>query len=95
MRRIALEISTDQALERMRKSDSAALAQLLIQREDPLWEQVNIGLNKLLGDERVATIARLWLVGQVLQPLSTAQIHEQTEVIFLNIPQDRGVKSDL
>lgn len=81
LRRIALEISTDQALERMRKSDSAVLAQLLIQRDDPLWEQVKVGLNKLLGDERVATIARLWLVGQMLQPLTVEQCQEQADVI--------------
>ena len=78
---ISLEISTDQALATMRKSDAGALAQLLVQRDDALWIQVDTALEKLLGDKHVATIARLWLVGQALQPLTAEQIGEQTDAI--------------
>ena len=79
--RIAREISSDPALEMMRKSDAGMLAQLLVQQEDTLWEQVETGLNKLLSDEGLATIAKLWLVGQVLQPLGVDQCQDQAEVI--------------
>lgn len=78
---ISLEISTDQALATMRQSDAGALAQLLVQRDDALWIQVDTALEKLLGDKHVATIARLWLVGQALQPLTAEQIGEQTDAI--------------
>lgn len=81
LRAIAQEISSDQALEMMRKTDAGALGQLLVRQSDPLWEQVNVGLNKLLGDEHVAMIARLWLIGQVLQPLGVDQCQEQAEAI--------------
>lgn len=81
LKAISQEISSDQALEMMRKTDAGALAQLLVRQDDPLWQHVDSGLRKLLGNEKVATIARLWLLGQVLQPLSARQIHEQSEAI--------------
>ena len=79
--RIAREISSDPALEMMRKSDAGMLAQLLVQQEDSLWIQVHTALKELLGNEDTATIARLWLVGQVLQPLSADQIQKQSEYL--------------
>lgn len=88
LRTISHEISTDPALDMMRKTDVGALAQLLVQVDDPLWKQVDASLGKLLGDENVATIARLWLVGQVLQPLNASEIQEQARVIVsLTSPQ--------
>lgn len=88
LKAIAQEISSDQALEMMRKTDAGALGQLLVRQEDPLWQQVDSGLRKLLRDEKAATIAHLWLLGQVLQPLSARQIHEQSEaIVSLSSPE--------
>lgn len=81
LRTISHEISTDPALDMMRKTDVGALAQLLVKFDDSLWQHVDTALAKLLGNENVATIARLWLVGQVLQPLSAGEIQEQARVI--------------
>jgi len=94
LRAIALEISTDQALEMMRKTDPGVLTQMLVRQDDPLWAQVSAGLNKLLGDEHLATIARLWLVGQVSQPLSAEQIHEQTKAMVSLSSSKLDLKSD-
>lgn len=90
LKAISQEISSDQALEMMRKTDAGALAQLLVRQDDPLWQHVDSGLRKLLRDENVATIARLWLLGQVLQPLSARQIQEQSEAIVSLSPLETG-----
>lgn len=75
------EISSDVALGRMRDTDPAALAQMLTRVEDPLWQQIKDGLKRLLRDESRSEIARLWLVGQVLQPLTSEQSKEQARAI--------------
>ncbi len=79
---ISREISTDPALAMMRKTDAGILAQMLVCRDDSLWQQADSGLRKLLRDEDVATMARLWLVGQVLQPLNPRQIEVQSNAII-------------
>lgn len=76
-------VSTDTALEMMRKTDPGTLAQILACVEDPLWQQINEGLIGLLQNPNRSEIARLWLVGQVLQPLSIDQSREQARVIAL------------
>lgn len=78
---ISRAVSCDPALAMMRKTDAGALAQLLIRQDDPLWQHVDSGLKRLLRDGNVASVAQLWLVGQVLQPLSSQQIHDQSEAI--------------
>lgn len=87
LKAISMEISMDQALDMMRKTDAGSLAQLLVRQDDPLWQHIDASLKKLLGDENVATIARLWLVGQVLQPLNVRQIQEQSNAIVSNSSQ--------
>jgi AcrR family transcriptional regulator len=79
--RMARAISTDPALAMMRITDPAALTQILCQREDPLWHKINAGLLAFLGDEDRSEIARLWLMGQVMQPIGTQQGREQSQVI--------------
>ena len=48
---ISRAISSDPALEMMRKTDPAVLTQILSQTEDSLWQQFNVGLIRLLGNE--------------------------------------------
>jgi ubiquinone biosynthesis protein UbiJ len=54
---------------------------MLTRIEDPLWQQITHVLNRLLRNEGRSDIARLWLVGQVLQPLTAEQGSEQARVI--------------
>jgi AcrR family transcriptional regulator len=78
---ISRQISSDPALEMMRRTDLAVLTQMLMRIEDPLWQQITHVLNRLLRNEGRSDIARLWLVGQVLQPLTAEQGSEQARVI--------------
>lgn len=78
---ISREISSDPALEMMRTTDPAILTQMLTRVEDPIWKQINEGFVRLLHDQNRSEIARLWLVGQVLQPLDVDQSREQARAI--------------
>lgn len=78
---ISREISSDPALEMMRTTDPAILTQMLTRVEDPIWKQINEGFVRLLRDQNRSEIARLWLVGQVLQPLDVDQSREQARAI--------------
>ena len=78
---ISRAISSDPALEMMRKTDPAVLTQILSQTEDSLWQQFNVGLIRLLGNENRTDIARLWLIGQVMQPVSGDQGRTQSRAI--------------
>lgn len=78
---ISREISSDSALEMMRSTDPAVLTQMLAGVEDPLWQQIHEGLKRLLHNENRSEIARLWLVGQVVQPLTIEQSREQARAI--------------
>lgn len=80
------EISSDPALEMMRRTDPAILTQVLTRFEDPLWQQINEGLMRLLRDQSRSEIARLWLVGQVMQPLNADQSREQARAITSLMP---------
>jgi AcrR family transcriptional regulator len=82
---ISRQISSDPALEMMRRTDLAILTQMLMRTEDPLWQQITHVLNRLLRSESRSDIARLWLVGQVLQPLTAEQGGEQAKVITSSI----------
>lgn len=78
---ISHEISSDPALAMMRSTDPAVLAGLLSGTEDLLWVHVRSELFRLIGNKRVAEVARLWLVGQVLQPVSFEESREQARII--------------
>lgn len=82
---ISRVVSSDPALEMMRKTDPAVLTLLLTQTEDPLWQQINAGLVRLLGNENRSEIARLWLIAQVMQPLGVDRGRAQSRVIASTI----------
>ena len=75
------QISADPALETMRRTDPAVLLHMLTRIEDPLWQKVNQKLKRFVISESGSDIARLWLVGQVLQPLTDEQSREQARAI--------------
>lgn len=78
---ISQQISADPAFATMRRTDPAVLTQLLTRFEDPLWQQISAELKSLLRTESQSELARLWLVGQVLQPLTLEQSREQANII--------------
>ncbi len=78
---ISIAISSDPALKMMRVTDAGLITQMLAQTEDPLWTQIDKWLEQLLGDGNMPAIARLWLVGQVLQPLAPEQSRVQARGI--------------
>jgi len=78
---ISLAISSDGALDMMRITDPAILTQMLTRVDDPLWQQIHVGLKHLVHDEKLTEIAQLWLVGQVMQPLNLDQTQEQARSI--------------
>lgn len=82
LRTIGQEISRDGALAKMRESDPGVLTQLLTHQDDNLWILIDVQLNRLLKEENLAMIARLWLVAQVLQPLTEIQVKEQSDLLF-------------
>lgn len=78
-------ISSDPALEMMRKTDSAVLTRILVMQDDALWQQINEGLTRLLVDKNRSEIARLWLIGQVMQPVVIDQGRTQSQAIARTI----------
>ena len=78
---ISRQVSSDPALVTMRSTDPAVLAQMLSHVEDPLWIHIREGLSRLLNNESHSEIARLWLVGQVMQPLTAEQGRQQARAI--------------
>lgn len=82
---ISRAVSSDTALEMMRKTDPAVLTSILTQTQDPLWQQINAGLVRLLGNENRSEIARLWLIAQVMQPLGIDQGRAQSRAIASTI----------
>jgi len=78
---ISVEISIDPALATLRRTDPGILTELLTHLEDPLWNQIRVALNQLLGDTRISAIAQRWLAAQIMQPLTGAENREQARAI--------------
>ncbi|MEI9907496.1 MAG: TetR/AcrR family transcriptional regulator [Actinomycetota bacterium] len=71
------EISSNTALDGVRRKDPAILTNILSHTGDSLWEQLRIGLSLLMQDQEIASIASLWLIGQTLQPISVQESRAQ------------------
>ena len=78
---ISRELSSDAALKTMRVADAGLVTQMLARTEDPLWQEIDLVLHRLLGGGAKSGIARLWLIGQVMQPLSPEQSRDQSRAI--------------
>jgi AcrR family transcriptional regulator len=79
--RISIEISSDSALATFRTSDSAVLTRLLSSRPDPLWDEIQVGLARLLLSPQQVELALRWLIGQVFAPLTPEQSAQQAFAI--------------
>jgi len=76
---ISRAISSDNALKTMRETDPGLVTQMLARTDDPLWDHIDGGLRRLLGEAGRSNVARLWLIGQVLQPISPEQSRVQSQ----------------
>jgi AcrR family transcriptional regulator len=79
---LSIEISTDTALAHMRLSDPALLTKALRSREHRLWGALVDELVLVTGSALLADLALLWLVGQVLHPLTAHKSRLQAELLI-------------
>lgn len=79
--RISIAISNDPALSMIRTTDSAMLISILTHVNDPLWVHIRAGLSMIMGEGYVVELSRLWLVGQITQPLTADESHIQARAI--------------
>ncbi len=78
---ISVEISRDAALATLRSTDPGILTELLTHVEDPLWNQIQDTLLRILGDSTVSAITHRWLMAQIMQPLNGVENREQASAI--------------
>ena len=71
-------ISADQGLAGMRSHDPAILTKMLMRSEDKIWHAIDAFFLAALGSDVTAGIAISWLIGQVLQPLTSEQSRSQS-----------------
>jgi len=78
---IAWRISSDPALATLRRTDPAALAQMLSSAQDELWPRIRAGLESVLPSVPARELALRWLIGQCLHPLSKEEISSQAALL--------------
>jgi AcrR family transcriptional regulator len=74
-------ISGDTALAAMRIHDQELLVAVLSHAENPLYLSLAQRLYELVRTEVGTGIAMRWLLGQVMQPLTEIQSHEQARAL--------------
>ena len=79
---LSIQISTDSALARMRTHDPAPLTLALAAADSPLWANISDALAVITGSQVLADCALRWLVGQVLQPLTSHDSRLQAELLI-------------
>ena len=82
LEKLSVEISQDNALENMRKTDPESLTLLLSSQEDRLWKAVSSAISLVVVDPVVSELTVRWLIGQALYPLTPSQSRQQAEVII-------------
>jgi len=82
LEKLSVEISQDNALENMRKTDPESLTLLLSAQEDRLWKAVSSAISLVVVDPVVSELTVRWLIGQALYPLTPSQSRQQAEVII-------------
>ena len=82
LEKLSVEISQDNALENLRKTDPESLTLLLSSQEDRLWKAVSSAISLVVVDPVVSELTVRWLIGQALYPLTPSQSRQQAEVII-------------
>lgn len=78
---ISLAISSDAALASMRIHDKSALTDLLAHAEHPLYLELATYIFSVTKSEAGTGLAMRWLLGQVSQPVTPKQSHEQAKLL--------------
>jgi TetR/AcrR family transcriptional regulator, transcriptional repressor of aconitase len=81
---ISIAISSDSALASMRIHDKGALTDLLSHSEDKLYLELATCIFSLTKSEAGTGLAMRWLLGQVSQPVSAKQSHDQAQLLVAN-----------
>ena len=82
LEKLSVEISQDNALENMRKTDPESLTLFLSSQEDRLWKAASSAISLVVVDPVVSELTVRWLIGQALHPLTPSQSRQQAEVII-------------
>ena len=78
---ISIAISSDAALASMRIHDKSALSDLLSHSEDKLYLEIATCIFSLTKSEAGTGLAMRWLLGQVSQPVTAKQSHDQAKLL--------------
>ncbi len=78
---LSLEISSDKALASMRIHDADTLITIMSHAENPLYLVLARCLFEATKSEAGTGVAMRWLLGQVMQPISSKQSREQAELL--------------
>jgi AcrR family transcriptional regulator len=81
LEKLSLYISADTALSAMRVHDQSVLTSALAHADHPLYLEIARCLYGATKSEAGTGVAMRWLIGQVLQPLSSKQSREQAELL--------------
>jgi AcrR family transcriptional regulator len=82
---ISIAISSDTALASMRIHDKSALSDLLSHSEDKLYLEIATCIFSLTKSEAGTGLAMRWLLGQVSQPVTAKQSHDQAQLLVAAI----------
>lgn len=78
---LSISISSDPALAAMRIHDGPALVAALTRVEDPLYVTLAQCLYGATKTEAGTGLAMRWLLGQVMQPITEQQSHDQAALL--------------
>lgn len=78
---LSIAISSDLSLASMRIHDAPALVSALTHAEDPLYLTLAQCLYAATKSEAGTGLAMRWLLGQVMQPITEKQSHEQAALL--------------
>ena len=81
LEKLSIEISSDSALAAMRIHDGELLMQILTRSENPLYLSLAQRIYAATKSEAGTGLAMHWLLGQVVQPITTKQSREQAELL--------------
>jgi len=81
LEQISLDISADPALASMRKHDAQYLVSALTNTSSPHYLTLAQSLFQATKSEAGTGLAMRWLMGQVMQPITPQQSHEQAQLL--------------
>ena len=81
---LSIAISTDSAIDAMRRHDAALLTQALSNTQSPHFVTIAQVIFSATKSEAGTGIAMRWLIGQVMQPITAEQSRAQAALLVEN-----------